>query len=154
MTYSQKYTLACFLQPIENGESFHMTKWPPHITLADVFAIELSDAFIAELKSYIATLPPIITSVKGAGVLGVADVWLVNETADLRDMHVSLVDILERHGAIFNVPEFTRGGFIAHITKQPGSNLKPGDEITVSGISLLDLFPGGDWQQRRVIRNF
>jgi hypothetical protein len=61
---------------------------------------------------------------------------------------------LEKHGAVFNVPEFTRDGFIAHITKQAGSTLKARDEVTISGVSLLDLFPNKDWQQRKVLRHF
>ena len=42
MNYSQKYTLVTFIKPLEVGASFDMVDWPLHITLADVFAIDLS----------------------------------------------------------------------------------------------------------------
>lgn len=154
MTYSQKYTLAYFLQPIDTGDSFHMTEWPPHITLADVFAVDITENLASDLQSYIDTLLPVTTSIKSGDVLGTTPVWLLEDTPDLWNMHTSLVTILEKHGAVFNVPEFTRDGFIAHITKQAGSTLRLGDEVTVSGVSLLDLFPNKDWQQRKVLRHF
>jgi hypothetical protein len=154
MTYSQKYTLAYFLQPIDEGDSFHMTEWPPHVTLADVFAVDITKDFISDIQAYIETLSPVATSIKDSGMLGTTLVWRLNDAIGLRNMHMSLITILEKHGAVFNVPEFTRDGFIAHITKQPGSTLKPGDEIIVSGVSLLDLFPNKDWQQRKVIQHF
>lgn len=69
-------------------------------------------------------------------------------------MHDALIDILEAHGAVFNTPEFTRGGFIPHITKQADSGMKIGDKISVDLVSLVDMFPEKNWQNRRVIKRF
>lgn len=154
MPYSQKYTLVQFFQPMDEGETFLMTDWPLHITLADVFAIDITDELMNDLKEYLDTLPYTITQIKSEGTLGMTAVWLVENTPKLQAIHDTLVDILEQHGAVFNTPEFTRSGFIPHITKQSNSGMKIGDKISVDLVSLVDMFPDRDWQKRKVLKLF
>lgn len=154
MQYSQKYTLVQFFQPMDEAETFPMTDWPLHITLVDVFAIDITDELMNDLKEYLDTLPYAITHIKSEGTLGMTAVWLVENTPKLQAIHDTLVDILEKHGAVFNTPEFTRGGFIPHITKQASSGMKIGDKVSVDFVSLVDMFPDQDWQKRKVLKRF
>ncbi len=143
-----------FFQQIDEGESFPMTEWPLHITVADIFAITVTDDLMADLEGYINFQPYTNSYIKDEGILGVTPVWLLQNTLELQKTHDTLVGIVENHGAVFNTPAFTRSGFIPHITKQAHSNLKIGDKISLSTTSLVDFFPGENWQQRKVIKCF
>lgn len=133
---------------------FPMTEWPLHITIADTFAVDVTDALLRDLTEYLASFTYTVTRVQSEGMLGTTDVWLLENTPELQAFHGALVDVLERHGAVFNTPEFTRGGFIPHITKQPNVDMKIGDTVSIDLVSLVDMFPNNDWQQRRVMRRF
>jgi 2'-5' RNA ligase len=141
-------------QQIDEGDSFHMTKWPPHITLADVFAVELTTELLQNIQRYIDTQPLATTYIKAEGRLGTSAVWLLENPPDLYAIHISLIEILEKHGATFNTPEFTRNGFVPHITKQAGVDMKIGDKVTINIVSLIDMFPDQNWQMRKVIKRF
>lgn len=154
MQYSQKYALVQFFEQTVEGQTFPMTDWPLHITLADVFAVDITTDLMNDLTAYVATFSYIVTHVAGDGTLGTTDVWLLENTPELQAFHEDLVDILEKHGAKFNTPEFTRHGFIPHITKQHGWDLKAGDTVSIDLLSLVDMFPDADWQQRRIVKRF
>ena len=78
MNYSQKYTLVAFLKPLEVGAEFHMADWPLHITLADVFAIDLSPSLEQQLTELLASQPPVKLSVGEDATLGTTNVALVS----------------------------------------------------------------------------
>lgn len=142
------------LQPVDEGSSFHMTEWPLHITLADVFAVDLTIELIRDIQEYINMRPIATTYVKAEGKLGTTEVWLLENTPNLYTIHSTLVDILEKHGAIFNTPEFTHSGFIPHITKHSTVDIKIGDKVGVDVVSLIDMFPDQNWQMRKVLKRF
>ena len=154
MEYSQKYTLVQFFQQVDKDEVFHMTEWPPHVTLADTFAVDVTDQLIADLEAYLDTWPYTLTYVQNEGALGATDVWLLKNTPELQALHDRLVDILEKHGAVFNNPEFTRDGFIPHITKQANFDIKIGDKVSIDVVTLVDMFPDQNWQNRKVLKRF
>ena len=152
-TYSQKYTIVQFFQSVDEGEDFNMHDWPLHATLADVFAVHRTDALMADLQAFVDTQPLAVTYVESESTLGEVPVWLLKESKELREMHLAIADILEKHGAVFNSPEFTREGYLPHVTKKNGE-MHIGDEIVVNIFSLVDMFPAGDWQERRIIKTF
>lgn len=154
MQYSQKYTLMQILQPVDEGGSFHMSEWPLHITLTDVFAVDLTIELIRDIQGYINTRPIATAFITAEGKLGMTEVWLLENTPDLYAIHTTLVDILEKHGAVFNTPEFTRNGFIPHITKQSMGDKKIGDKVVIDVVSLIDMFPDQNWQMRKVLKRF
>ena len=154
MKYSQKYTLVSFFESIEIITEFAMTDWPPHITLADVFAIELDTGIEQKLEAMLACQPPITLSARGDSVLGTTEVVLIEKNDGLQKLHDQIVDLLELHGAKFNTPEFTRSGFLPHSTIQKSGRLSEGDKIEINTLFLIDVFPNKNWQQRRVLRKF
>lgn len=150
MPYSQKYAIAQFFQAAEVGQEFSMSEWPLHITLADVFAIAVTEQLINELLDFVDNRDPVATRVTEERTLGTTPVAVLENTPALQTYHNDLVDILLRHGAVFNMPEYTRSGFLPHITHQPQARMQIGDEVVIGSISFVDMFPDGDWQMRKI----
>lgn len=154
MQYSQKYTLVSFFEPIEISTEFVMTDWSPHITLADVFAVDLDTGIEQKLEAMLADQPPITLSARGDSVLGTTEVVLIEKNDGLQSLHDQIIDLLELHDAKFNTPEFTRSGFLPHSTIQKSGRLYEGNKVEINTISLIDMFPDKNWQQRKVLNNF
>ena len=155
MSYSQKYTLVHFILPKEAGAEFHMSEWPLHITLADVFAINRRESKLdVHLQTLLSKTSPITTTVVDDGMLSTTPVMLLEKVIDLQHFHESLVAMLEEGGAAFNTPEFTRNGFIPHSTKQANSNMVLGNTVTIDSVSLIDMYPDAQWQKRRVLATY
>lgn len=157
-TYSQKWTLATFLRPIAQGAEFHMKDWPTHVTIVDVFASEMDALGLTELinRALVSTMifSTTTTHLRKLGVGETVDVILLDKNKQLVSLHKSLIDLLDTSGVVFNNPEFTRLGFLPHITLHDEASPKQGEQIEIMSVSLVDMFPGGDWQQRRVVKTF
>lgn len=154
MQYAQKYVLVSFLEPIEVNTEFSMTDWPPHVTLADVFAVKLDTSIERKLANLLINQPTVIASAGSDSKLGETKVVLIDKSNELLDLHNQIVDLLELNDAKFNTPDFTRSGFIPHSTIQKSGRLHEGDKIEINTISLVDMFPDENWQQRKVLSNF
>lgn len=154
MEYSQKYCLVAFLEPVEPGARFSMTEWPLHITIADVFSVSLTADLDSDLIDLVQKQPWLELVAGQAGNLGEARVVFVNKTDDFQNFHTKIVGLLDQAGAKFNNPEFTLVGFLPHITIN--ESVQPGQlgKIEVRSVSLIDMFPEGDWRQRKVLRSF
>jgi hypothetical protein len=132
-----------------------MSEWPLHTTLADVFAIDRRDSHIDELlASKLLQYPSVKTIALQDSTLGTTQVVLLNKTQGLLNLHTDVVALLEENGAVFNTPEFNKEGFIPHSTIQQNERLNVGEEIVVDTLSLIDMFPSDDWQQRKVLSTF
>ncbi|MBI3889802.1 2'-5' RNA ligase family protein [Candidatus Saccharibacteria bacterium] len=155
MTYSQKYCLVHFIKPVQNGMQFHMSEWPLHATLADVFAINRRSSHIDEiLASKFSHHPSVKTTAMQGSILGTTHVVLLNKTPELLSLHAEVITILEESDAIFNTPEFNKAGFIPHSTIQQNERVNIGDVLEINSLSLVDMFPDDDWQQRKVLSTF
>jgi hypothetical protein len=155
MSYSQKYCLVSFIQPINSGAEFNMTDWPLHVTLVDVFAIDRESTNIeSELAELLSNQPSVDTFASKESILGTAEVVLLEKTGELINLHTNLIDLLEKNGAIFNSPEFTREGFLPHSTIQKTGKIHVGDKVAINTITFVDMFPNGDWRQRRILNIF
>jgi hypothetical protein len=155
MTYSQKYALVHFISPIEDGTQFHMSDWLLHTTLADVFAINRHETNIdKKLATLLAQVETVETTTMDDSILGTTQVILLDKTPPLMKLHTDIVSLLEENNATFNNPEFTRSGFLPHSTIQKSGRLHTGDKVIIDSISLVDMFPDNDWEQRRVLTTF
>lgn len=147
MTYSQKYSLVHFIAPVNEGAVFYMSEWPLHATLADVFAIDRAATDItSKLATLIEQIDPIQTVARNDTVLGVTPVTLLKKTLLLARLHEKIISLLEENGATFNTPEFTRDGFLPHTSIQASGRLHKDDTVMIDSLSLIDMFPGGDWE--------
>lgn len=152
MTYFQKYALVSFVSPVAVGIEFAMADWPLHITLADTLAVNRKDSNIeAKLSELLAKCVPATTHALSNSTLGSVQVVLLEKNQELSRLHEQIVDLLEVNGAVFNNPEFTRGGFLPHSTIQKEGKLSIGEKIRIDSLALVDLFVDGDWRQRKVL---
>jgi hypothetical protein len=154
MSYSQKYCLVSFSHPVEVGAEFKMTDWPLHITLADIFAVNLNSELVKSLEGLLITQPPVAVVAGKEATLGEAKVVLLNKNESLINLHIKLIDLLTSHGAVFNSPGYTKDGFLPHCTIQKDQRLHDEDKLTIDTVSLVDMFPDGNWQQRKVVHVF
>lgn len=154
MGYSQKYCIVSFPEKLTLGTEFSMEDWPVHITLAGTFAIELTDSAVGALATLANDQLPVGVSAKSDAVLGETKVVVLKKSFALQNLHNQIIDILYEYGAKFNTPEYVQDGFLPHSTIQKSGRLHLKDRVSISSFSLIDMFPGGDWKTRRVIRNF
>lgn len=132
-----------------------MSEWPLHITLADVFAINRQSSHIDELlSSKFSHHPSVKTTAIQDSILGTTHVVLLDKTPELLSLHTEVIVLLEENGAIFNTPEFNKAGFIPHSTIQQSERLNSGDEIEINSLSLIDMYPDNDWQERKILSTF
>jgi hypothetical protein len=123
--------------------------------LADVFAVDRHGANIDEkIARQLAKMEPVQTTALRDTTLGTTPVVLLDRTAPLVALHTAIVNLLEENGATFNTPEFTKDGFLPHSTIQKSGRLHTGDTVVIDSVSLVDMFPDGDWKQRRVLATF
>lgn len=155
MTYSQKYCLVHFINNVDVSTQFTMTSWPPHITLADVFSIDRQNSDInSKLQTLCSKQLSVTINVASTSTLGTTPVFLFTNSAQLQHLHETIITLLEENGALFNTPEFTKKGFIAHSTIQTNTPLKTNDAVTINSLSFVDMFANNDWKQRRVLATF
>lgn len=144
-----------FLEPVEQHTQFAMEDWPLHMTLADVFAINVNSSLLSELHEMLSRQKAFTIKVGDDLRFGSNDSPLVvagiETNAKLQKLHNELVDFLEEHGAVFNSPEFTRDGFVPHSTVQKNSRINKGEILEVTALSLIDMFVDGDWRSRKVL---
>ena len=153
MKYSQKYSIVGFLEHQSNGSEFAMSNWPLHITFADVFAIDRRNTDIDEkMRKALLEQEPITINPKQQAKLGNTAVVLVENTDEIRRLHALIINLLEQNGAVFNTPAFIKDGYLPHCTIQESGELH--QPVKITEVSLIDMFPDNDWQQRKVIANF
>ncbi len=132
-----------------------MIDWPLHVTLADVFAVDRNATGIdAKLEEMLLSRSSVTVKVLREADLGTTGVVLVEKSNRIIKLHKSIIDLLQANGAMFNSPEFTRGGFLPHSTVQNSGRLYMGDRLNIDSVTLIDMFPNEDWRQRKVLNTF
>ena len=143
-----------FFDPIAVSTEYEMMDWPLHITLADVFSLDVTGEALDKLSDYLKGQKPVALRAAQDAVLGTTNVTLIDKSPELQTLHLKIVDVLESSGVVFNNPEFTKEGFLPHATISANARLQEGDEKYISYVSIIDMFPNDDWRQRKVLRNF
>lgn len=158
MSYSQKYTIVQLMQPLPDGTEYSRFEWPLHVTLADVFAVDLTGrGMMQQLADYAASLQPLTTTAGDDALFGPKHqtrVTLLRNTPQLQSLHDGLIDLLTKNGATFNTPEFTKSGFKPHATVGSTGRLHTGDTVHFNALTLIDMFPDHDPHNRRVLGTF
>ncbi len=157
MTYSQKYCLVQFLEPIEVGVEFVSSDWPPHVTIAGVFALEWSEPLLDSFAALIASQPTFTSTTEDIahfGPEGDVTVRLLAKTPELQQLHEQVVDFVEANGGAFNEPHHLRHGFRPHITLTDKNDVAKGQMVHFTNLALIDMFPDRDHTRREVIQLF
>lgn len=135
---------------------FSASSWPLHATIVDTFAVDWNVTTMAEelteLLSLYAPATSVIEDDRFFGDEGQVQVALLGKTDDLVKLHHDVIELLEQGGWKPNDPQFAKEGFLPHSTVQKHARLNKGDEVVFNALTIIDMFPGGDPYQRKVIK--
>lgn len=156
--YTQKYTIVCFFAAQELGANFSALEWPLHITIIDTFK---TDWPVATL---IRAVQEVATAIKAFDVLPVAQAFLgvgkdvpvklIQPNEAIIGLHDKLLALGPDGSFVFNSPEFVGQGFLPHVTDQKDAAVQLGQTYRITNISLVDMFPDGDYLRREVLGTF
>jgi len=154
--FTQKYTIIQLFEDVPEGTQFFWKDWPLHSTLADVFAIDWDvPTMIEKLTQLLRNRTPATSVVEDDrffGDQGQVQVALLRKTDDLVKLHYDVIGCLTKGGWKPNDPQFAKEGFLPHSTVQKHARLNKGDKVTFNALTVIDMFPGGDPYQRKVIK--
>ena len=154
--FTQKYTIIQLFKDIPEGTQFSASNWPLHVTIADTFAIDWDVPTMVEKLTQLLSSRTSATSVvendRFFGDQRQVRVALLKKTDDLVKLHQDVIKVLERGGWEPNDPQFAKEGFLPHSTVQKHTRLNKGDEVIFNALTIIDMFPGENPYQRRVIK--
>lgn len=154
--FSQKYTIIQLLEAAAEGTQFSSDSWPLHATIVDTFAIDWTAAVMIEkLEKLLAVHEQATSIAAGDELLGLekqVQVVLIRKTDSLAQLHKDVIELLEHGGLRLNNPQFAREGFLPHSTVQKHARLHEGDVVTFNALTIVDMFPGNDPYQRKIIK--
>ena len=154
--FTQKYTIIQLFKDIPEGTQFSASNWPLHVTIADTFAIDWDVPTMVEKLTQLLSSRTSATSVvendRFFGDQRQVRVALLKKTDDLVKLHQDVIKVLERGGWKPNDPQFAKEGFLPHSTVQKHARLNKGDEVIFNALTIIDMFPGENPYQRRVIK--
>lgn len=154
--FTQKYTLVQLFEGLPEGTQFSMNDWPLHSTIVDVFAVAW------DVPTMIGRLTALLSNHEQASSVATEDTFfgpeketrvaLIEKTPSLLKLHNDVVTLLEQGGLKLNDPQYAREGFLPHSTVQKHARLCKGDILTFDALTLIDMFPGGDPYQRKIVK--
>jgi hypothetical protein len=123
--------------------------------MVDTFAIDWNvSTMIKELTGLLKSRTPVTTSAKDDrffGDKGQVQVVLLAKTDELINLHLDVIERLEKGGLTLNDPQFSREGFLPHSTVQSHARLNKGDRAVIDALSIIDFFPGNNPYERKVL---
>ena len=153
--FTQKYTIICPIERLAEGQLFESTHWPLHTTIADTFAVNAMDEdFISQIQRLVKgqTFAVVGKELAYFGKNAAVEVMILQYSPELYTLHSDLIDLLLEKGAIFNDPQYTKDGFIGHVTRQESKRLDVDERAEFSAVAIIDMFPERNANKRRVIK--
>jgi len=154
--FTQKFTIIALLEDVEEGYEFPSNAWPLHITIADTFAVKCStEELIAELTKKPDELKPataVASSDEYFGPEQQTHVVILDMSKELIALHYDVINMLKEGGLTLNDPQYSESGFRAHSTVQPHARVNIGDSLKITNLALVDMFPGEDPYQRKILK--
>lgn len=153
--FTQKYTIIQLFEPMDIGVQFSSDNWPLHSTIVDTFAINWDAVEMKnQLERLLRAKMPAHSVVEDDAFFGPEQqthVMLLRKTESLINLHLDVIALLEKGGLTLNDPQFALEGFLPHATVQKHARLHKGDEVSFTALTIIDMFPGGDPYQRKVL---
>jgi 2'-5' RNA ligase len=151
---TQKYCLVSLLENTPVGVEFHFKDWPLHLTLVGVFSLPNITKLLQRISEIARSLQPFSLLADEAaqwGEEGQIHVMKLKVTPEISQLHTMLLELLRNADAQFNEERYLGDGYTPHITNQKHASIQSGETVNVSNISLIDMFVGSDWQQRKIL---
>lgn len=155
MVFTQKYTIISPIEQVAEGQVFESIDWPLHTTVADTFAVNaIDDDLISQIQRLVRGRTLTVLGGESAyfGKNADIEVMLLQASPELHTLHSNLVDLLLSRGAIFNDPQYTKAGFIGHVTQQATKRLAVNEQVRLDAVAIIDMFPRENPNKRRVIK--
>lgn len=149
--FIQKWTVVSFVEPPASRE-FDRSEWPLHVTLAPIFACSLGGTgltgFLAEsvYQQEAFDLKVVETAIWAKPVA------LLDKSPDIMQLHRRITGTLRQLNSVFDEPEYIGRAYKPHCTSQQDRSLEIGDSVQIASISLVDMFPGGNARERRIVK--
>ena len=154
--FSQKYTIIALLEDKEEGFEYASNSWPLHVTIADTFAVEREASSLDDKLSDLVSKRKPVTGVADHdeffGASQEVQVTILDMSEQLVALHYDVIGLLKSSGAVLNDPQYSEEGFRAHATVQPHARLTIGDEVTLTKLAIIDMFPNEDPYQRKILK--
>lgn len=154
--FTQKYTIICLLEDVEEGFSYSSSDWPLHTTFVDTFA---TDWDVETIKQKLEDTAKTLTSTNTKGIgdeyfgqNNEVHVILLEKNADMKNIHYALLETLKQSNLKLNDPQYSEDGFLPHSTVQKHAAVKVGEEVKITNLALIDMFPNEDPYQRKVLK--
>lgn len=155
MVFTQKYTIISPIEQLAEGQVFESIHWPLHATIADTFAVNvIDDDLISQIQRLVRgrTLTVLGGNSAYFGKNADVEVMILQDAPELHALHSDLVDLLLSRGAIFTDPQYTKAGFIGHVTQQATKRLAVNEQVRLDVVAIIDMFPDENPSKRRVIK--
>lgn len=155
MAFTQKYTIISPIERVVEGQTFESINWPLHTTIADTFAVNsIDDDLILQIHSVVVGRNINIKAMELShfGKNADVEVMLLKTSPELYKLHSDVTDLLLSRGATFNDPQYTKSGFIGHVTQQVTRRMGENEQVSLNSVALIDMFPGEDPNKRRVVK--
>lgn len=154
--FTQKWALINLLESVEENAEFYSDDFPLHVTLAGVFAIGLnSSELYKELSDLLQDQKPVATIAEAEanwGKNGEIIVMQLQKNSAIVSLHDKIIDALLKSGAVFNEPEYEGENYTPHSTAQKHKRLNRGDIVNIDQVTIIDMFPHSDGNQRRILK--
>lgn len=152
----QKYVFVKLLEKLDEGTVFPASHWPLHVTLVANFTVDWKTTDLHEkLSNVLAQQRPIQVTAGNDeyfGSEGKTRVTVLNMNDELKALHHVLVTVLKDANAVFDEQRYLEDGYRAHATVQRKIRLNEGDIVNIDELTVVDMFPGGDINQRKILQ--
>ncbi|MDL2362951.1 MAG: 2'-5' RNA ligase family protein [Patescibacteria group bacterium] len=154
--FVQKYVIVSLIQPVVDGLVFDASEWPLHTTVAPRFTTVVGvDDLVKTLEKFAKEYAAFNVEIGDDAMFGDKNdlpVSLVVPTEVLENLHTALITTLTASGAIFDEPSYIGDGYRPHITVQKQARVRKRENIYLTSLSLIDMFPDGNPHNRKVLK--
>lgn len=142
---------------MNEGTGFSARDWPLHVTLVSNFVVDWKTTGLFDKLTYLLSRhKPIQVTAADDEFFGSdkqIQVTILEMNADLIALHNDIVKLLKSVGAVFDEPQFLERGYRAHVTVTPKARISKGDLVDIDNITIVDMFPHQDINQRKLLQS-
>jgi hypothetical protein len=151
--------LVAFVEPVADGLEFPRDDWPLHITLVK-FDVDggpgtgLPDRIAGLIDQPVRSALGQRLSIgadAGFGRMQSIPVSLVEPSRPLQSLHETLVrTVVDLPGKV-PTPNYTMENYRPHVSHHGDKRMRPGDDVVLDRVALVDMAPDGDHTVRRIL---
>ena len=149
------YLFTLEVTPLEVGSVYNPL--PSHLTLISRFYTSATPEHIADNVNHLfASTKPLALVFDGSAMIGPKHtaVHLIQQSAELKRLHVQLADILSRIGVDYTQPDYIRQGWKPHVSRREADGFMPGNTHITTAAYLIEVDKQGDSHLRTIRKKY